>query len=323
MLPLSCGEQAHRDLPFYSPVGGPFPKSPRASRRFSLYVHQAGREANRHVPRTKSSQVSSYWLGRDHFCFAGSCLYDMRQLARYQNSQFLLPDATAGLAHLEKLESFRARQLSMTIISDLARCPRLHTLYFCTLPTPTPSAITLEPASSFLSLASLTVSFNHHEVVLIEVLLRGVRKSPLARLGLLFVEPDLHLSDLEDIIKAVSDLSLLRSLTMGRRGWLSWNDALITRPVDIRPLTRLHKLRNLTIHIPGAYHQLLNKNIASFGEAWPYLTRLSCMESYAERAKPNLTLDALSLFAIHMPNLTYLSTEIDATILPEPGAPLA
>lgn len=130
-----------------------------------------------------------------------------------------------------------------------------------------------------------------------ETLLCGFQSSPLEDLELSLDEPQSHADDPAGVILAVSNSSRLRTVVLCGLGWHGWPEIdFVTVPVDIRPLMRLHKLRDLTLFLPGSCSQLTrtSENIVDFGKAWPHLTSFTCTESHVARANPDLILESLS-----------------------------
>lgn len=209
-------------------------------------------------------------------------------------------DAVAALTRFRMLEAciFWNAKLLPSCISHLASLHSLHTLNIC---IPTLPAI-LDSRTAFSSLKKLNIS-QGTDYPSLHYVLRSITSKELSELAVTaFPKPGRATELLNDIAR----FPRLQSLTIS-----CYNSARDTHFYNLNTLYHLTTLHHLSVC--GIRFTLNNEIIPVFAKAWPHLQSLILLYGgpTLPADPPGLTLEALSLFATHLPKLTLLNLRLD------------
>lgn len=219
----------------------------------------------------------------------------------------------AQLPQLEKLEVWDG-DLREADVRSLGYSPHLRVL---NIPWPkaglhTPLAESSSPTFRFLTKLQLSTIPNSDTLVMF---LRMISSPNLSYLDLQLATTDSTGSrtSLGEAISMIASFSSLQELYLVSES--SPDDVAC----DIRPLLRLGQLR-VFYAVLGEFEAAIHAEvISSFGKAWSHLHSFTYISDMSTR-RPSTLLDlnALRLFAHHLPNLRNLSVRLNAATIPLP-----
>ena len=213
-------------------------------------------------------------------------------------------DTSAIVGRFKYLKEFKCVEGEMTAftLANLAASPSLLTF---SSPLPPLSAIeALSPAESFITLVRLELYIldTGHSL---SQFLRHIHSSSLRDLILDFREQD-NLT-IKPIFQEIAKFSSLANLTIYGRP-----TSAPMPSCGLEPLLKLSQLQRVIILHDGV--QITRENIPVISRAWPLIRHLRIQP--CTQQMNSTPLDALGLFAEHMPNLQTLGISLDAAVFP-------
>ncbi|GJE94362.1 hypothetical protein PsYK624_105310 [Phanerochaete sordida] len=178
----------------------------------------------------------------------------------------------------------------------------------------------VRPSDAFPSLTCLVLS-NIVDASVVAPLLHSISSRHLKTLELSFGTPELFIAaSLNDIIEAIPRFPAITRLALrGPSTDLDSAELNATEtPYSIRPLLRVRQLTWLVIRLGLLRQAFTDKTIPELAHAWPDLQVLSYEQSVFPITPSGLTLEALPLCAQHLPKLTQLTLDVDASAPPGP-----
>ena len=223
--------------------------------------------------------------------------------------------ATPALARFPTLETLECPQLELThvpLLLHLASLPTLQSLS-TSLITGTDSWVRkLDPATAFGSLKTLKL-YGGAPPSNVLLFLRSISSKTLEDLSihLDFDPPSRFLPGLFGIISTFTTLHSFSLKVASGVQEEGENHTCSLEPLYRLPLLQVLQLEGVIVRA------ITHKLIPGLGKAWP---RLECLQIELNETPPgySLTLEALGLFATHLPKLSELSICLDATVSPTP-----
>lgn len=230
-------------------------------------------------------------------------------------------EASTLLCHFKQLQNVMVStfhmdscELSAAALDHLARLPTLRAISM-SLPGRAQADI-LAKSEVFPALTTLELCGITDDACLSRFLTDSVPEN-LRRLVLRFPHGHSHSStSMSNILDTISKFSSLQELQLSGVEFDGADNN------SLQHLLRLRSLESLRFGIGAGNLSVTNQQIPTFGQAWPKLTELSIESGgEVEDGSPQLTLEALGLFALHCPMLRRLTIDLDATVPPAPDAP--